>query len=187
MSSAMNPMKNFGWFAIILLVVMMLYPLSLNVASLRGDLMQVDRNILSTKKEINYLQAELKARANLQQLEEWNDLLYGFQSPTAAQFADGERALANLGRKSNNIRPVLISANGVNGAKPAGVIGSPFAPLQPVTAKQAASSLPASQSGKPNNKEKAAAPHRIASIDELLDEIDEVKVAQSGESEWDQP
>lgn len=185
MSSAMNPMKNFGWFAIILLVVMMLYPLSLNVASLRGDLVQVDRNILATKKEINYLQAELKARANLQQLEEWNDLLYGFQSPTAAQFSDGERALASLGPKAKNIRPVLISANGVNGAKPAGIIGSPFAPLKPVIAKEAQAELPLNEA--PERNRETAASRRIASIDELLDEIEDVKVAQSGETELDRP
>lgn len=176
MSSSMNPIKNFGWFAVILLVVMMLYPLSLNVASLRGDLVQVDKNILSTKKEINYLQAELKARANLQQLEEWNDLLYGFQSPTAAQFADGERALAHLGRQPKTIRPVLVSANDLSsGEAPAGIIGSPFAPFKPKAVKKAAPVDSATASEDTAREETK----RIASIDELLQEIDEVKVAQN--------
>lgn len=178
MSSAMNPMKNFGWFAIILLVIMLLYPLSLNVGSLRSDLMKIDREILSTKKEINYLQAELRARASLQQLEQWNDLLYGFKSPTAAQFSDGERALANLGVKRNDIRPVLVSVNNSeSGEKPAGVIGSPFAPLKPAVPSGVAEEKSANKAD--NGAKKPSEPRRIASIDELLYDIEEVKVAQN--------
>lgn len=176
MSSSMNPLNNFGWFAIIILVVMLLYPLSLNVASLRGDLVAIDKDILSTKKEINYLQAELTARANLQQLEEWNELLYGFKSPSAAQFANGEKALANLGRKTQNIKPVLVSVRDLsNGEKPAGVIGSPFAPLKSKAKSQ--DKIEKVVQSKANGED---APTKIASIDELLDEIDNVQVAQSG-------
>lgn len=172
----MNPLNNFGWFAIIILVVMLLYPLSLNVASLRGDLVAIDRDILTTKKEINYLQAELTARANLQQLEEWNDLLYGYKSPSAAQFANGEKALANLGRKAQKIKPILVSVKDLtNGEKPAGVIGSPFAPLKPAAVpEEKVEKITQSETSKED------APAKIASIDELLDEIDNVQVAQGG-------
>lgn len=171
----MNPLKNFGWFAIIIMVVMLLYPLSLNVASLRGDLVAIDKDILSTKKEINYLQAEIKARANLQQLEEWNELLYGFKSPSAAQFANGEKALANLGRKREDIKPVLVSVKDTSsGEAPAGVIGSPFAPLKPeVKPKKKIEKVVQSEASE-------EAPAKIASIDELLDEIDNVQTGQSG-------
>ncbi len=175
----MNPMKNFGWFAIIFLVVILLYPLSLNVASLRGDLIKVDRDILTTQKEINYLQAELKARASLQQLEEWNELLYGFKSPTAAQFANGEKALANLGRSPVKIRPVLVSVNDLaNGEKPTGVIGSPFAPLETAEPKDTVKVAE-------NKGEDASSnvPNRAASIDELLDSIENVKVAQNDDQD----
>lgn len=176
MSSSMNPMKNFGWFAIIFLVVILLYPLSLNVASLRGDLVKIDRNIMSAQKEINYLQAELRARANLQQLEEWNELLYGFKSPTAAQFANGEKALANLGKSSVNIRPVLVSANdSVSGDAPTGVIGSPFAPLKTAEAETAKKE----QSSSTDEKSTEEAAVRIASIDDLLDSIENVKGTQN--------
>jgi len=175
----MNPMKNFGWFAIIFLVVILLYPLSLNVAALRGDLVKVDRQILSTQKEINYLQAELKARASLQQLEQWNELLYGFKSPTAVQFADGEKALANLGRAKVNIRPVLVSVNDLgSGEAPAGVIGSPFAPFKPQKVGEANSKVSdQTEDGSEETIKKAA------SIDELLDSIEDVKVAQNSGNE----
>ncbi len=127
MSLAMKRLKNIGWLALVFLVSILLYPLSLNVASLHSDLIAVDGKILDTKREISFLQAELRTRASLQQLEEWNDVLYGYQSPTAAQFLEGEAALANLGGAAANSRPVMVAVSQSDGVAPAGVIGSPFA------------------------------------------------------------
>lgn len=124
MTLAMKKMQGIGWVALVFMVAILLYPLSLNVASLHSDIIRVDRNILSAKKEISYLQAELRARASLTQLEEWNDLLYGYTAPSAAQYLDGERALADLGGTAPDRRPVLVSASGsLGGVDPSGTIG----------------------------------------------------------------
>lgn len=123
MSLAMKRLKNIGWLALVFLVAIMLYPLSLNVAALHSDLVRVDRNILDTKREISFLQAELRTRASMQQLEEWNDLLYGYQPPTAQQFVNGEAALADLGGDAIVTKPVMIAASAIDGNVPAGVIG----------------------------------------------------------------
>ncbi len=124
MSLAMKRLKNLGWLALVFLVAILLYPLSLNVAALHSDLVRVDRNILETKREISFLQAELRTRASMQQLEEWNDLLYGYQPPTAQQFVNGEAALAGLGGDATVIKPVMVAASDNDGAAPAGVIGA---------------------------------------------------------------
>ena len=123
MSLAMKRLKNLGWLALVFLVAIMLYPLSLNVAALHSDLVRVDRNILETKREISFLQAELRTRASMQQLEEWNDLLYGYQPPTAQQFVSGQSALAGFGGEAAFSKPVMVAASDNDGAKPAGVIG----------------------------------------------------------------
>ncbi len=123
MSLAMKRLKNIGWLALVFLVAIMLYPLSLNVAALHSDLVRVDHNILNTKREISFLQAELRTRASMQQLEEWNELLYGYQPPTAQQFVNGEAALADLGGDAIVTKPVMIAASSVDGNGPAGVIG----------------------------------------------------------------
>lgn len=123
MSLAMKRLKNLGWLALVFLVAILLYPLSLNVAALHSDLVSVDRQILDTKREISFLQAELRTRASLQQLEEWNELLYGYQPPTAEQFVNGEAALAGLGGDMAETRPVMIAASMSDGAAPAGLIG----------------------------------------------------------------
>ncbi len=124
MSLAMKRLKNLGWLALVFLVAILLYPLSLNVAALHSDLVRVDRNILETKREISFLQAELRTRASMQQLEEWNDLLYGYQPPTAQQFVNGEAALAGLGGDALVNKPVMVAASDNDGAAPAGVIGA---------------------------------------------------------------
>ncbi len=125
MSLAMKRLKNLGWLALVFLVAIMLYPLSLNVAALHSDLINVDRNILETKREISFLQAELRTRASMQQLEEWNDLLYGYEPPTAQQFVNGEAALAGLSGDAEFSKPVMmVAASDNDGAAPAGLIGA---------------------------------------------------------------
>lgn len=123
MSLAMKRLKNLGWLALVFIVAILLYPLSLNVAALHSDLVAVDRQILDAKREISFLQAEIRTRASLQQLEEWNELLYGYQPPTAAQFVDGEAALAGLTGESPLTKPIMIAATS-DGTAPAGLIGA---------------------------------------------------------------
>ncbi len=130
MSLAMQRLKNIGWFALVFLVAILLYPLSLNVAAMHSDLVNVDNKILNTKREISYLQADLRTRASLQQLEEWNALLYGYQPPTVAQFVDGETALAGISGADPVTKPVMVAASAQDGVAPAGIIGkSPFASI----------------------------------------------------------
>jgi hypothetical protein len=127
MTLAIKRLKNFGWVALLSITIVLLYPLSLNVGALRSQLTDTDRKILETKREISFLQAELRTRANLQQLAEWNEVLYGYGPPTADQFLDGERALANLNGGSPDVKPVMVAVSDVDGINPAGEIGQPGA------------------------------------------------------------
>lgn len=114
MSLAMKRLKNLGWLALVFMVAILLYPLSLNVAAMHSDLVAVDREILDTKREISFLQAEIRTRASLQQLEEWNELLYGYQPPSAEQFVNGEAALAGLTGDLPETKPVMMAAADVD-------------------------------------------------------------------------
>jgi hypothetical protein len=119
MSLAMKRLKNLGWMALVFLVAILLYPLSLNVASLHSDLVVIDNKILKTKQEISFLQAELRTRANMQQMEEWNKLEFGYAPPTAEQFMQGEAALAEHGEQAVPLKPVIVTAS----VAPAGIVG----------------------------------------------------------------
>lgn len=126
MKLAVKRLEGMGWLALVFLVAILLYPLSLSVATLRSDLTRTDSKIVEVKKEIRYLETEFSARANLRQLEDWNKLEFGYSSPRAAQYLDGERALANLGGK-NLRKPVQVAViSSMDGIKPAGIIGSVF-------------------------------------------------------------
>lgn len=140
MTLAMKRIQNLGWLALVFAVAILLYPLSLNVAALHSDLVRMDQKIMETKREISFLEAELSTRANVQQLEEWNQLLYGYEPPTAAQFLDGERALASLGGVAPVVRPVMVSAAKIDGVEPAGVIGKPGAVPVAITREEVAAS-----------------------------------------------
>jgi hypothetical protein len=169
MSLAMKRLKNLGWLALVFMVAILLYPLSLNVAALHSDLVSVDRQILDVKREISFLQAELRTRASLQQLEEWNELLYGYQPPTAEQFVNGEAALAGLSGEKSFSKPVMFAAVD----SPAGIVGnnganaSPFASTgkdsvvveKPVTVALARDEAPKAQ---------VSRTERLARIDEKL-------------------
>jgi len=110
MSLAMKRLRNLGWLALVFMVAILLYPLSLNVAATHSDLVAVDREIMDTKREISFLQSEIRTRASLQQLEEWNELLYGYQPPAADQFVNGEAALASLTGDLPDAKPVMMAA-----------------------------------------------------------------------------
>lgn len=126
MTLAMKKLKNFGWVALLSVIIVLLYPMSLNVGALHSELVSTDRKIMETKREISFLQAELRTRANMAQLAEWNDLLYGYGPPTADQFLAGERALANLDGVGPDVQPVMVAVFD-DGIAPAGEIGKPGA------------------------------------------------------------
>ncbi|MEP2103481.1 MAG: hypothetical protein ABJP02_15235 [Parasphingorhabdus sp.] len=126
MKLAVKRLEGIGWLALVFLVAILLYPLSLSVATLRSDLARTDNKIVSVKKEIRYLETEFSARANLRQLEHWNKLEYGYVSPNASQYLDGERALANLGGTDLR-KPVKVAViSTMDKVQPAGIIGSVF-------------------------------------------------------------
>jgi hypothetical protein len=122
MTLAIKRMQNVGWLALVFIIAILLYPLSLNVAAVHSDLVRIDRKIMETKREISFLDAELSTRANVAQLDEWNQLLYGYEPPTAAQFLEGEQALASLNGGEPAVKPVMVSVTS-DGVVPAGEIG----------------------------------------------------------------
>ena len=133
MSLAMQRLRNLGWLALVFMVAILLYPLSLNVAAMHSDLVAVDREIMDTKREISFLQAEIRTRASLQQLEEWNELLYGYQPPAADQFVNGEAALASLTGDLPETKPVMMAAAN---------IPAPQVVAEPAVVKEAVAETP---------------------------------------------
>jgi len=72
------------------------YLVSLNVASERADLEEVETRIALAQRDIRLLQTEIGTRGRLAQLERWNVKFIRLSAPTADQFVDGGFQLATL-------------------------------------------------------------------------------------------
>lgn len=178
MKLAAKRLEGIGWLALVFLVAILLYPLSLSVATLRSDLARTDRQIVSVKKEIRYLETEFSARANLRQLEHWNKMEYGYVAPKASQYLEGERALANLGGK-NLRKPVKVAViSTMDKVRPAGIIGSVFAKAElknsnpdgsASTSADKATSAQSEEGREPTNAELSESrTTRVASLEQKL-------------------
>ncbi len=93
--------RSVGWVAGVAGAATVLYLISLQVATERGRLEEIDRRIAATKRDIRQLQTEMGTRASLRQLERWNgDQMLSLSPPTARQYLSAESALATLDHNS---------------------------------------------------------------------------------------
>lgn len=90
--------RPLGWIAGVATAACALYMISLQVASERGRLEEIDHKIANTKREIRQLQTELGTRASLRQLERWNAEVLALSAPVAGQYLPGEAALSGVDR-----------------------------------------------------------------------------------------
>ena len=89
------------------------YLVSLNVASERAALEDVETKIVLAQRDIRLLQTEIGTRGRLAQLERWNVKVLALSAPSADQFLDGGFQLARLGRpepKLNVEAPVVLAS-----------------------------------------------------------------------------
>jgi len=88
--------RALGWVAGIASASCGLYLISLQVAAERAKLEDVDRRIASAQRDMRALQTELGTRANMRQLQKWNDEVLSLAAPQAAQYLTSETELAAL-------------------------------------------------------------------------------------------
>ena len=72
------------------------YLVSLNVASERAELEEVETEIALAQRDIRLLQTEIGTRGRLAQLERWNVKFIRLSAPSADQFVEGGFHLATL-------------------------------------------------------------------------------------------
>lgn len=73
-----------------------LYFVSYSVAQERGQIERYERQIASDRQEMRALQAELRVRSNLPQLERWNVEALALKAPKSGQILESEVQLASL-------------------------------------------------------------------------------------------
>jgi len=93
---AVKRLQSLIWVLLVALGALGAYLVSLKVATERNELMRVRAQIARANGDIRYLETEFSARANMRQLERWNQDDFRYATPNAQQYLAGERALAHL-------------------------------------------------------------------------------------------
>ena len=89
------------------------YLVSLNVASERAKLENVEEKIVLAQRDIRVLQTEIGTRGRLAQLERWNARFIRLSAPSADQFVEGGFQLAAMVRPQKRPQidaPVVLAA-----------------------------------------------------------------------------
>lgn len=93
---AVKRLQSLFWVLVVALGALGAYLVSLRVATERNELTRVQVQISVARADIRYLETEFGARSSMRQLERWNVDDFRYSTPTAAQYLEGERALADL-------------------------------------------------------------------------------------------
>lgn len=131
---AVKRLQSLIWILLVALGALGAYMVSLKVATERNELMKVRTQIARAKADIRYLETEFSARANMRQLERWNQDDFMYATPTAQQYLAGERALAHL----DGVQP-----NGPDYVAPPVMVAMVETPADLPSAPQAAPASPA--------------------------------------------
>jgi hypothetical protein len=93
---AVKRLQSLFWVLVVALGALGAYLISLRVATERNELVRVQTQIAVEHANIRYLETEFSARSSMRQLERWNVDDFRYSTPSAAQYLEGERALAHL-------------------------------------------------------------------------------------------
>lgn len=90
-------LRQTGWFVLLAVCAVIFLVLTFHVNSVKNKVHLAERSIIALELEKQTLEIEFEARANQQQLANWNKIDFGYEAPRADQYLDSTRQLAALG------------------------------------------------------------------------------------------
>ena len=133
-------LRSIGWAAVLVICTALYLGLHFKVNSVKSQVRQAERKIVSLEAEKVLLETEFETRSNQQQLATWNDVEFGYKAPTASQFLEGERQLAQFGTPPAKGAPAPIRVARAPAAEEE-ASGFP-AMVSPITGKAIAAEMP---------------------------------------------
>jgi hypothetical protein len=158
---------SFGSAALVGLALssaMAFYAVSLHVAAERSGIEKVRAQIVADSHDIRMLQAELRTRARLPELQRWNEQVLALAPPKPGQFIDSPLVLANYAAPAAAMAPAVRFA----AAHVAHATTAAASPVQQVTYRQPQTEDSRPRVGiqaMPANKSMTSAPIKVASSD----------------------
>lgn len=112
-------LRRIGWIATLALCTALYLVLHLKVHAVRSEVVEAERQIVALERQNLLLETEFETRANQLQLAAWNNVDFGYTAPTAGQFLESERQLADFSAPVLPGTPEPIRVAGVTGDAPA--------------------------------------------------------------------
>ena len=105
-------LRRMGWIAVLALCTVLYLGLHLKVHAVRSEVVSAERQIVALENQKTLLATEFETRASQQQLASWNRVEFGYSAPTASQFVENERQLAQFGtpRAAGAPEPIRIAS-----------------------------------------------------------------------------
>lgn len=109
--------RQTGWAVLLAFCGAAFLVLTFHVNSVKNKVYLAERTIIELERKKQALEIEFQARANQQQLADWNKIEFGYNAPRADQYLDNERQLAALGlaRDANAPAPIRVAFNSEEG------------------------------------------------------------------------
>jgi len=106
--------RRIGWLAALGFCTALYLMLHLKVHAVLSDVVRAERQIVALEQQKLLLETEFETRSNQLQLAAWNRVDFGYTAPSAAQFLENERQLANFGspRAPGAPKPIRVAGAG---------------------------------------------------------------------------
>lgn len=104
-------LRQIGWAMALAGCFAIFLALTFKVNAVKSDVALAERQIVNLEREKLILETEFQARASQQQLADWNRIEYGYAAPTAGQYLENERQLAEFGmaRADGSPDPIRVA------------------------------------------------------------------------------
>lgn len=94
-------LRHIGWAVALSICITGFVALTFRVNAVKSEVRLAERRIIALEQEKQILETEFETRANQQQLANWNKVEFGYSAPSAEQYLENERELAQLGLARN--------------------------------------------------------------------------------------
>lgn len=140
MNLTRDRIRSIGWAVVLSICLAFMLALTFRVNAVKSQVRLAERQIVSLRQEKLFLETEFQTRANQQQLRSLNEVEFGYEAPTAGQYLESERQLAQLGkpRGADAPAPIRVASAAVEPEDNAVV-----AMVSPLTGKAVAAEMPA--------------------------------------------
>ena len=108
-------LRRIGWIAALATCTALYLMLHLKVHSVKSEVVRSERQIVALEQQKVLLETEFESRSNQLQLAAWNRVDFGYVAPSAGQFLENERKLAEFGVPRATGAPAPIRVAGGSG------------------------------------------------------------------------